>query len=495
MSAPIRVAIRADAGSAIGTGHFARASAVAAALAAADVCDVVLVTGEEGAVLVPAFFPAGIRHLTIASDAAGPAETLQALSDRYWSPEVIYLDHYGDVPGWEAQAAAAGIPLLVLDDLDEAKSADVIVRLHGATAGARPDGLVLYGPAYLPLSFHIAAMPRRAPSQTNAKRLKLNVCFGGSDPTRETEKALQALATLEALDADVVIGPGARIDPGLIEAATGLPHVTVHRAPSQKRTAELLSKADLALGAGGVMLWERLFLGVPSLVVRVAPNQQRQIESVAAAGAIRFIGDHAEVSPKTIVEAIAALAADEAARESLARAGRLLVDGRGASRLAAWIRALALQVRDVRRADAEDLLRWRTDDRNWQHNWMNGDKPNLATHVAWLEGKLADPTCVFRIVARADEPVGVTRFDIDDSGRSAALSIHLVPAWHGRGVGLAVYLAAERALRQSHPSVCEIVSRIHHDNEASERLHRDAGFAIAESSDRDDWLEARKPID
>ena len=493
MSAPIRVAIRADAGTALGTGHFARASAVADELSVGGAAEVVLVTGEEGAALVPAYFPSGIKVLALAPNDASPAGTMRAVSERGSAPEVIYLDQYGEVLEWEAQAAEADARLLVLDDLDAAKGADVIVRPHGGKAGG-PEGVVLRGPAYVPLSRHVTALAVRARSGPRHTRLKLNVCFGGSDPTGETGKALQALAALDGLDADVVIGPGARIDPALIESAVGLPHVTLHRAPSQERLAELISEADLALGAGGLMLWERLCLGVPSLVISVARNQRPQIDTMTAAGAIRFVGDHAEINPETIAQAVTALAADEPARQALARTGRKLVDGRGALRLAAWIRALPLGARDVQLEDAEDLLNWRTDDRNWQHNWEKAEKPDFAAHLAWLEARLADPDCVFRILTRGDDPVGVVRFDLGDAGRSAYLSIYLVPAWHGRKMGLAVFLAAERALRRSHPGVRQIISRIHRDNSASDRLHRNAEFDVVPSKDREDWLDARKLI-
>ena len=62
-------------------------------------------------------------------------------------------------------------------------------------------------------------------------------------------------------------------------------------------------------------------------------------------------------------------------------------------------------------------------------------------------------------------------------------------------MGLAAYFAAERALRRSCPGVRQVVSRIHRDNKASERLHRDAGFGLTPCEEREDWLEARKPID
>lgn len=495
MYAPIRVVIRADAGMVLGTGHFARASAVVEALSDGATTEVVLMTGEEGAALVPAYFPSETRILTPALNDVSLAEKIRAVTEQVWAPEVIYLDHYGEVPEWEAQAAEVGAQLLVLDDLDAARRADVIVRPHGSGEAEGPKSVVLRGPAYLPLSRHVTALANCAARRTGSGRLKLNVCFGGSDPTEETAKALQALAVLDGPDVDVVIGPGAQIDPVFVEAAAKLPHITLHQAPSQEKLAELMSEADLALGAGGVMLWERLCLGVPSLVISVAQNQRPQIDTVTAVGAIRFIGDHTEVTPETIAQAVMALAADEPARHALAEIGRKLVDGRGAPRLAAWIRALALGVRDVRMEDAEDLLNWRIDDRNWTHNWQESEKPDFAAHVAWLGAKLADADCVFRIVTRGDEPIGVVRFDLGDAGSSAYLSIYLVPAWHGRRMGLAVYLAAERALRRSHPGVRQIVSRIHRENSASERLHRDASFDVTRSKGHEDWLDARKLID
>lgn len=494
MSAPIRVAIRADAGTKLGTGHFARMSAMADALSVGGGVEVVLVTTGEATALVPAYFPSGIAVLTLAPDNAGPAAATRALRELAPAPEVICLDQYGAVPEWEARAAAIGARLLVFDDLDEAVRADVIVRPHSGGAGA-PESVVLRGPAYLPLSRPVTALAGRAASRSAGARLKLNVCFGGTDSTGETDKALQALAALGDLDADVVVGPGARIDPALLEAAAGMSHVKLYRAPSQERLAELMSQADFALGAGGVMLWERLCLGVPSLVISVAPNQRPQIDAMTAIGAIRFVGDHAKVTPENIAQAVKGLAANVEERHALAATGRTLVDGRGALRLAAWIRALALDTRDVRLDDANDLLEWRTDDRNWQHNWEAAEKPDFVAHLAWLKARLADPDCVFRLVTRLDEPVGVVRFDLADAGGSASLSIYLLPAWHGRKMGLAVYLAGERAFRQSHPGVRRIVSRIHRDNSASKRLHTDAGFELAASEDREGWLDARKLFD
>src|SRR4029453_19552900 len=119
-----------------------------------------------------------------------------------WAPDVIYLDQYGEVPEWEAHAAKAGARLLVLDDLGAAKRGDVIVRPYGGETDGE-DAIVLRGPAYLPLSSHVTSLAHRAPSRASDTRLKLNVCFGGSDPTGETGKALQAAGGLNEVAGEV----------------------------------------------------------------------------------------------------------------------------------------------------------------------------------------------------------------------------------------------------------------------------------------------------
>ncbi|WP_422342902.1 GNAT family N-acetyltransferase [Parasphingorhabdus sp.] len=493
MSEPIKVAIRADAGPLVGTGHFARTAAVADILSTGGDTEMVLLTNAEGAALADRYFPADTRVVSLAQNECRPEEAMRALNKYEWVPDVVILDQYGSVQEWETLAASTGTRLMVFDDFDIATRADIIVRPHRGRVSGRETN-VLRGPAYLPLSRHITKLAQ-SPSQNRSSRLRLNICFGGSDPTGETEKALEAIADLEALDVDVVIGPGAKIAPLLIEAAEQMPHVTLYRAPNQKQLAELIFAADLALGAGGVMLWERLCLGVPSLVISIAQNQQAQIDAMINAGAIRFLGEHDRVTPATIACAVNALATDKAGCKAIAEAGRNLVDGRGASRLVSWIRALALAIREVKTDDASDLLNWRTDDRNWQHNFANSEKPDFDAHMGWFSKKLADPNCVFRIAMRGTNPVGVVRFDINSDDNSAYLSIYLVPEWHGRKMGLPVYLAAERELRRCRPNVDKIISRIHSANTASERLHRDAGFEVSVSRDRADWLDAWKLLD
>jgi spore coat polysaccharide biosynthesis predicted glycosyltransferase SpsG len=492
MSVPLDVVIRADAGHAMGTGHFGRASAVAKALGAYRDLRVVLLTLDSSLPLVGAYFPETLKVVTLASDSSAPASALDVLVAAGVRPAALYFDHYGEVRDWEAATSAAGIPMLVLDDLCEAKAAAAIVRVMTGMSGAPgfAGSLTLEGPGWFPVSDHVARH-RERPETRRPAEFRINICFGGSDPTRETLKALEAVSTIQGVLVDVVIGPGTDFTQADLAPFGDLPHVRLHRAPDQAHLAALLAEADLALGAGGVMLWERMCLGVPSLAVQVADNQQAQIDWAQGQGALHSLGQHGAVTPDMIRASIDALRTDEAARRSLAQAGATLVDGRGALRLAAVLRGLCLSARPVHVSDARDLYNWRTDGRNWRFNWSDDDKPTYSAHCGWLTRRLADPNCLFLIVRQGDDPIGVVRFDRDATGQ-AALSIYLVPEQHGRKLGLPVYMAAERALRSRQPGVSAITSRIHTDNAASRRLHEDAGFTL--SGDRDRWLVARKVL-
>ena len=491
MSGKINVAIQAIAGHAIGTGHFARASAVANALCAYDDLAVTLVTTETASGLVDVCFQDAVDVLVLPDAEFVPRAVLKTLVDRGTAPSAVYLDQYGVMSAWEKTAFAAAVPLVAIDDLLEADTADWIIRPIAGEMQS-PQINMLEGPSYLPLTADVTNT-RSAEDEPVHKARRINICFGGSDPTGETLKALEAVSTLDWTEVDVVIGPRSQITATDLAKFAQLTHVRFHHAPTQKQVVKLLRSADLAIGAGGVMQWERLCIGVPSLVVTVAGNQNQQVAWMVKQGVIRWLGDHHQVTVELIRDALTGLIDNQAARMEMSRRGAALVDGRGAMRIAAIIRAACFSVHPVVPDDARDLYDWRTHAANWQFNLSERERPDFGSHVGWLESKLADPHCQFMIVLQGQEPIAVVRFDIVADARQASLSIYLVPQHHGRKLGLAVYFAAERALRKSHPSVVEVSSSIHVQNMASRRLHSDAGFLILPTDDPN-WLVGRRSL-
>ncbi len=491
MSEIINIVIRVDANSALGTGHFGRAAAVYDALSVYEDLQVTLLVDQASVPYISGYFPEGTKYVVLSDTCSSAQLAIVQLGDQGMHPDVIYMDHYGQVSDWESACNAADIPLVVFDDLEEANDASIVFRSIPSAVSKSNAALVYEGPTFIPISKR-GAQPERPLDADVPRPLRVNVCFGGSDPTGETLKLFEVLHSIEGIAFDVVIGPGNKMTEGQEAKFNRSQHIQCHRAPSQEKLTQLLNDADFALGAGGVMQWERLYLGVPSLVITVAKNQEPQINWMDKQGLLHLIGDHETVSPNDVRDAICAYRDDHTARSKIAKKGMALVDGRGAIRIGAGIRSLALSVRPVEMADARNLLDWRTHEFNWKFNFSTADKPEYDFHVDWLATKLVEPECMYIIIEQGGVPVSVVRFDVTPNGDSARLSIYLVPDQHGKKLGLAVYMAAEHVLRAKYPSVKGVFSYIHVTNFASQRLHTDAGFALSPSKEKDIMLDANR---
>jgi spore coat polysaccharide biosynthesis predicted glycosyltransferase SpsG len=94
-----------------------------------------------------------------------------------------------------------------------------------------------------------------------------------------------------------------------------------------------MSEATIAVGAGGATTWERMCLGLPSIVVSVAANQEAAAQDLAEADLQVYLGPAQSVSAADYRRAAEILLGDVNRREDLAERGRALVDGRGVDRV------------------------------------------------------------------------------------------------------------------------------------------------------------------
>lgn len=306
----MNILIRVDASVAIGTGHVMRALTLAEWLRNAR-CDVRFVMKEGKGDLCSYVENRGFQVFRIAS--VGTQEddakaTIQAI--RSWNKGIDWcvVDHYELDVSWEKQIKTYVKKIMVIDDLaNRPHECDVLLDqnyyVHYVT---RYDRLVpnhcklLLGPKYVLLREEFYNARARISARTGHVRRVL-VFFGGSDPTNETERVLHALRFFHPLHIDVVVG------------TSNLRRHTIERMCEEVGAnyhcqidyiAELMAKADVAIGAGGVAMWERCFLGLPSLVTVVADNQKASAEAVAAYGAIRLIGWHEHVTIEKYMEDI-----------------------------------------------------------------------------------------------------------------------------------------------------------------------------------------------
>lgn len=351
------LAIRADAGHALGSGHVQRCLALASALRArgltlrflmracpGHLLDEVRAAGHEVRAL-PAALPDWLTDATVC---------LSALEGCVG----LIVDHYGLDARWQrAITWASGLPvLLAIDDLaDRAHAAALLLDVNDLDAGAQryaerlpPGSRTLLGPQYALLREEFARERARLRTrEATVRRVLIN--FGGSDPRDATATAWQALQTpaCAGLELDVIVGSAYVDRSGLADACAARPHTTF--TVQAHDMAARLAAADLAIGAGGTGCWERAALGVPALACAIADNQRATVAALAGRGALRAL-------PEPDVDAwraaILDLIDDSFARAALARAAQALCDGAGAGRVADHLLALLAEGLDDQRQSA-----------------------------------------------------------------------------------------------------------------------------------------------
>lgn len=88
-------------------------------------------------------------------------------------------------------------------------------------------------------------------------------------------------------------------------------HKFIKLLDTQPNLADIMSSADLSIGAGGLTTWERIYLGLPSAVVTVADNQKECSEYLNSLGLIWLIGHHDQVGDNKITDDIKKLLSSE----------------------------------------------------------------------------------------------------------------------------------------------------------------------------------------
>jgi UDP-2,4-diacetamido-2,4,6-trideoxy-beta-L-altropyranose hydrolase len=416
------------------------------------------------------------------SQAQDAADSLQALSDKQW--DWLVVDHYALDSRWEALLRHAATKILVIDDiadrqhdcdvlLDQNLYADMETRYVGKVpAGCR----MLLGPHYSLLRDEFGRLREQVKTRIGPVR-RLLVFFGGVDVNNYTGYVIEALLQIKITDlhVDVVIGMQHPFRTH-IEAACIQHGFFCH--VQTDNMAELMAAADMSIGAGGVATWERCCLGLPTLALCTADNQQRQVEDAARRGLLyspEITGDLTQ----SIGRHILALIENGYLRQLISRNGMQTVDEYGVSRLLASMECDDVEVRVATLDDSEKLFNWRNHPRIREMSRNTGVISSL-DHKQWFSAVLADSRRLLLIGENAGSPIGVVRFDVKNG--EAEVSIYLTPEKASSGLGWNLLRSAESWLMVNYPDVRKIRAGVLGANERSLRFFVKAGYKI-ESAD------------
>lgn len=335
--------IRADASATIGHGHVMRCLALATALRERG-ADVSFLTRRMPGDAVPAIERAGFPWHRLPESAVREATDAQACAEHLYGhgdADLLVLDHYQRGAEWVQHVRTHARQVLVIDDLaDRMLAGDLLLDQNWHDApDARyqpvwPEGAgTLFGPRYALLRPEFAAARAELTPRDGTLR-RIVIAFGGSDPLNATEACLSALhAELKGCSFDVIVGSGSPHAHGIQTRWAETDGVEI--AVGASDIARRFSQADLFVGAGGSMTWERACLGLPGITLPIAGNQQPLCSRLANAGEGMDLEMFGAEALRRLLPAVQALMADAPRLKAMGELLSARCDGMGAQRVAA----------------------------------------------------------------------------------------------------------------------------------------------------------------
>lgn len=489
------IAFRVDASPQIGTGHFMRCLTLADALKQRGVQTrfvsrhmpehlrgMLAAGGHEFEQLTSlpcnGFDCLSHSHWLGTSQADDAQDTIQSLSDQTW--DWLIVDHYALDARWESMLRETARNILAIDDIaDRQHDCDVLLDqnfyadMETRYAGKVPAHCrLLIGPRYALLREEFRQLRGQVTPRTGPVKRVL-VFFGGVDASNCTARAIEALANIgsHGLHVDVVIGAQ---NPFREQIEAECVRYGFRCYVQTNLMAKLIAEADLAVGAGGSVTWERCCLGLPTLAICASENQSRQIADAASEGLIYAPELKGELS-LMVRRHVSALMENCHLRCFISRNGMQAVDGRGVMRVVGSLGCADVEIRVATPDDSPKLFEWRNHPAIRSVSRSTG-LIDWESHQKWLTSVLANSGKVLLVGQRQGLPVGVVRFDM--RGDEAEVSIYLIPGAKLSGQGQDLLRSAEQWLSRNHPGVCKVCAHVLGGNERSQRLFLDAGYQV-----------------
>jgi len=494
----MQVAIRTDASDTIGSGHLMRCKTLADELRARG-AKILFICREHPGNLISLLREAGYATAVLPispnchetnpgngdydtglgdAQSVDAAQTLEALGDSV--PDWLIVDHYALDVTWERLLRPKVVRIFVIDDLaNRIHDCDILLdqnaheypasRYHGKIP---PTCTGLFGPRYALLRPEFQTAKHQLKRQQRPVERVL-VAFGGAD-TIETMNALNVLEMpdFSTLEIDVVFGSG-HPEKNEITALCSH-HAGWHPHCGTKEMAMLMASADIAIGAGGITTWERIYLGLPAFVKAVAPNQTEALDYLARLGQVKIWRNAGELRDMLTAHLTSGL--------SLPSFDIHFGTNEIAELILPCTKLMPFRVNHVRRT-----YKWLADPK-LRKIFMLATPPTAKGHCMYWRSEFRSPTQVVFSIYYQGEHVGNCglKYIVPEESR-AELWIYLGSnIVRGHGVGEAALRLLEYEAKKiiSHGTLYLHVAK---NNGAAIALYRKAGFAQSNSLISEKW--------
>ena len=493
----MKIAFRVDSSEQIGSGHFMRCLTLANALkpSSAKIVFICLhlpeylrkMLDEKGYDFIHLNIPPekNASKDTIHSSWLGVSQkqdalgSTQALSKDMW--DWLVVDHYALDFRWESVLRKCVGKILVIDDLADRKhDCDVLLDQNlYVDMGTRYNDKVsascklLLGPKYALLRDEFCEMRKYA--RPRSGRIE-NVLFffGGVDSNNDTGSALAALISSggQHLNVDVVMGMQNPFSQE-IQSICEKYGFSFHK--QTKRMAELMCKADLAIGAGGISTYERLYLRLPAILKPLSLNQIEPLKYMSEIGLfdIFFTQQELENKLKTALERNNASPPD------------CVEDGK--NKLVAHLGAEFPLLRKPQSLDIRRTFKWLQNDQ-LRKDFLMGESPLRSDHfIYWRKLIESSDQQPYSIIYSGEHVGNCGLKNIDHQKRNCELWIYLGDiSFRRQGIAKSSVLKL-LAIAKNNLACTSVSLHVASANKEAIHLYEKTGFVLADMILSDRW--------
>jgi UDP-2,4-diacetamido-2,4,6-trideoxy-beta-L-altropyranose hydrolase len=337
--------IRADANAEIGAGHVMRCVALAQAWQKAGGRAIFALTAgaglegrirSEGSDFETIHATPGTRE-----DAAHTAQLCASLRADW-----LVVDGYHFPAEYRRSVRTLPARLLLFDDDAHGEARDCDLALNPdpdavLRAPAECKAVQLRGPQYALLRREFLDFRSERPSAPETAR-RILITLGGGDSHNVTQQVFDALERLSDLDLDVTVIVGSSYPYAeQLQAALRTSPLKAKLLQNVDNMPALMSRADLAISAGGGTCYELAFMQVPMFLITMAKNHEAAVEALASAGVAFNAGWFSSLNREGLAGLLRKVVVDRELRAGLVKNAAGLVDGNGANRVVEAMNAIS----------------------------------------------------------------------------------------------------------------------------------------------------------
>lgn len=378
--------------------------------------------------------------------------------------DVVFVDSYAANAEWCDYINSQVATTVSFEDFGlQGNNTDYIVRGNFLGNEAPPNS-DLHTSEYLDGTKYLV-MRKELQGLQSTIRKDLNgvlIYFGGADADNFTTRAVEAvLSSKYSGQINVVVGSSFQYLEELNSCCAGETRIIIEVQP--ENFIELMQTSSLCIGAGGLNLWERVLLGLPSITVAIVPNQEPQVMSAKAHGLI-FHVDPNDMSSR-LRELLNTLFYQPEILRAQSYKCLQFMDCLGSHRVVTRVLSHQLHVREARIEDGA-LIHILRNHPAVRAASVNKEEITVEEHKTWFENALKRDDFSLGIAEVAGQPLGVVSFTEETIG-TFRVSIYLNQfTKKSCGMGQYILRAAEKTL----PAQSWFVATVLGENTSSKRL-------------------------